>query len=132
MIVLILALAPSGAARAGDPHEFADVGCNYCHRDGDRESASGSEDLRDDLDARCAKCHPACVHGRKHRGSRGTPSGMKTPLPLDRTGRMACYTCHDPHGDYLEATSRKKTGYLRLAFARREICFNCHRSGDGT
>jgi hypothetical protein len=128
-LALVLLIPAALGAQGEDPHEFADVGCSFCHAEGDRESASGSEDLRGDVDARCAKCHPACVQGRKHRGTSATAGAMKTPLPLAREGRMACYTCHNPHGEYLDARTQRKSRYLRLDNSARELCYSCHRSG---
>ncbi len=129
-VSLAACLASPGAVLGAGEHDFSDLGCDACHTDIDRESATGRTELREDIDARCVKCHQSCTHGRKHAGGEAGSQGMKVILPLGPGHRMACYTCHDPHLDAVDAKTKLKTTYLRINNLKRQLCLNCHSVGS--
>jgi hypothetical protein len=123
-MVLVAMTPPRGWAGTG--HDFRDDQCGLCHR---TEGRDVSEEVRDGTDGACLGCHSPCLQGKKHAGDRATPASMKTILPLDTDGVMACRTCHDPHRGAVDGKTGRRTRLLHLDGVTRELCFNCHRSG---
>ena len=95
-------------ARVKNPHDHeGKPACPVCH-DGPRRR------LRAEPSKLCQRCH-AFADGKHH------PVGVKQTdpaapgLPLLGGGRLACHTCHDPHG---------ATAGLRIEF--NDLCGACH------
>ena len=117
----------TGGLLAAEPHDFSAFGCEFCHSGGEDSASRQGSSLDEDIDTQCVKCHDSCSHGRKHRGSRAASGSMKEELPLDTSGRMACYTCHDPHPSSIGYRKGDLNRYLRMTNLKRELCLNCHR-----
>lgn len=57
-----------------------------------------------------------------------TGSEIQNPMPgdavkLDGAGKVQCVSCHDPHNELTDATSRK---FLVKSILRSELCMTCH------
>lgn len=130
--------------------------CQVCHKNvPDLKKDKNIKDVHlrsDDLNEVCTRCHPP----RPHPGGEGIEATMstitapdhlvapskklydnmrlalkETPLllPMDKTGKIVCSTCHNPHERGL-LTGRADYGAdseTRLRSAGLEICQYCHR-----
>ncbi|BDG07402.1 hypothetical protein AMPC_05150 [Anaeromyxobacter paludicola] len=96
------------------PHAFRGKPlCQGCHQPGRRE-------LRADPVALCKGCHPL------HRGNHPVEVVQAQPvagLPLSPGRKVACHSCHDPHG------GAKQPHLLRLE--ANALCAACHQSLAG-
>lgn len=132
LIFFALVFFPGGGY-AADPHNFSSFGCESCHKDDGRNGKQSDKIFSEDIDALCVKCHDSCSPGKKHQGSQGLSSAKSenSTLPFDKTGKIACYTCHDPHMDFVDRKTKMKTSYLRISNLKRELCLSCHTVGGG-
>jgi hypothetical protein len=130
--------------------------CQVCHKNvPDLKKEKNIKDVHlrsEDLNEVCTRCHPY----RTHPGAEGIETTMsmitapdhlvapskkifnnmrlalkETPLllPVDKTGKIVCSTCHNPHERGL-LTGRADYGAdseIRLRSAGLEICQYCHR-----
>jgi predicted CXXCH cytochrome family protein len=99
---------PEQVAGVRDPHDYGGKAlCQRCH------TTRGG--LLGDPDGLCGECHSFHHTGRTH------PVGVvqKTPvdLPLRQGGKVACFTCHDPH---------QGKQVLRKRFD--DLCMTCHKA----
>ena len=109
---------PTGAALAAKVQDNVQSGsCLTCHA---VHGAEGEPLLRGEADGQlCVGCHEAeAAPGRSH------PLGPASPaagahLPLDRSGRTTCRTCHDLAGGGAHAL-------LRLPQDGGALCAACH------
>ncbi len=63
----------------------------------------------------CSKCH--VQRGGNHPVLK-KPKRMIKKLPLNKEGRMVCYTCHEPH-------NRSRYQFM-LRMELNSLCINCH------
>lgn len=96
----------------GSQHERRDVGCISCHSIHEAKSDSSSLIAATETEV-CATCH-------RDKAARIDRSGH---MPL-REGKMACSTCHNPHG----STSVKM---LAKGDSIAEMCTSCHADKRG-
>lgn len=103
LVVVVLSLLTTGAARGGDdqdednPHEKmlrSKSVCIDCHtRVPKADEHAADFFLVDAPSENCLGCHSETEHAgvKEHVG--------KDPgtLPADENGKIACFTCHDPH-----------------------------------
>lgn len=107
-LVLMALLLAASSVYPAEKHA-----CTYCHSS-TPGGASGAL-LKTSLPELCTGCHEAS--GEHVTGVE--PSMTVVGLPLSRTGRLTCLTCHDPHG---------KAGHQKLLrLVPAELCVNCHR-----
>lgn len=92
-------------------HKTGEVGCVSCHGVMDELSDKGLL-AKDDEPAVCYSCH-AIVRGQMQKSSHH---------PV-REGKMACSSCHNPHGS-------AGKGMLKGATVN-EVCFSCHQEKRG-
>lgn len=107
MIILFLLTGAVGAAATRKVHSE----CTDCHTE------KGSRALKGTLNETCLKCHPTSL-GKDH--PIGAVSSLAPEgLPLEEGKKVACVTCHEPHG-------KNTTGkLLRMDFNR--LCIACHK-----
>lgn len=102
-------------------YPYKEGNCATCHLP---HTGKGESNLKEEGDALCLLCHPSRHKVFPH------PIGIEpsdeldikpdSGLPLDRDGKVACNTCHEPHsGDVVFL--------LRTAVAGGEFCYNCHQ-----
>ncbi len=105
----------SGYARQ-DPHHpegEEDTTCSACHSGNPRSDASPIDSrLRVSPGRVCAECHESPIHRGvlAHLGIVMKPEQAATlpaDLPLDSTGAIQCWTCHDVHGDVGEVNAAR-------------------------
>jgi DmsE family decaheme c-type cytochrome len=96
----------------GSPHERRDVSCVSCHSQHKPLSDKGLLKAKTETEI-CATCH-------RDKAAKQDRSGH---MPL-REGKMACSTCHNPHG----STSVK---LLRKGESIAEMCTSCHADKRG-
>jgi len=123
--MILVALVSFSSGTQGSAHDGPiAVRCIECHT---RLPLSGvAAPLRLETGDICLGCH-----GRYHGDELGShpvnriPS-MRVPsdMLLDENGKMACITCHNFHGEYLDDTG-EKLYYLRRS-PGRDFCFSCH------
>lgn len=102
MLLVCLSLAPAAVHAS---HES----CSDCHTEGKELKQSAINPL-------CLSCHSG---GNRNDHKTGIPpKGMKSPLPLDKEGKMSCITCHDQHG--------KTAGSKLLRMNKNALCLDCH------
>ena len=90
-----------------DPHHPAtdrdpdDRSCAACHTTLPETGAPPSEaGLRADPQTLCAICHQESMHeGAAAHLGRALPEDVAVDLPVDSGGGIACWTCHELHGD---------------------------------
>jgi predicted CXXCH cytochrome family protein len=117
-----VALLPASEPR--EPHDFRAYGmdCRSCHKSvGLKTSGNMAKSIREI----CHGCHS--LDGLLSHPVDFKP--VKLPpadLPLDEKGMMTCATCHDPHKTYRNATTGKKTMYLRRDGPQKIFCMACH------
>ncbi len=102
--ILIMALVPTlllseeSEDDEENPHTAMvddDFACLDCHTEVPKEGeTSPTYFLVDAPSENCLGCHDDATHpgSKKHVGKE-----IKTGLPLDENGKIACFTCHDPH-----------------------------------
>ena len=82
--------------------------CLDCHTEVPKEGMkSPTYFLVDEPSENCLGCHDETTHP----GSKEHIGQNAKPLPGDQEGKVACFTCHDPHG---------------AAPTRRDACRSCH------
>ena len=96
----------------GSQHERRDVSCVSCHSQHKPLSDKGLLKAKTETEI-CATCH-------RDKAAKQDRSGH---MPL-REGKMACSTCHNPHG----STSVK---LLRKGESIAEMCTSCHADKRG-
>jgi predicted CXXCH cytochrome family protein len=125
--LLCAAPAPAAGAAGGNPHEFQRLSCTHCHILVPGQGRSVQKNVfRRNIDDLCQECHAAALEDNlNHRV--GIRPSMKVPvdLHLNERGEISCVTCHDPHGDYVDAR-RERTYFLRRGMQKRELCVACH------
>lgn len=93
-----------------DPHhpstlrDPADGSCAACHTGQPEEGAAVADSsLRADPDQLCALCHDGPPHlgAESHMGAKSKGPAPEHGLPLGPGGSVACWTCHEVHGDGL-------------------------------
>ncbi len=107
---VIIMFLPAGAVEAAATKKVH-TECTDCHAE------KGSKALKGTLNETCLRCHPASLGGDHPIGvvSAIEPEG----LPLEEGKKVACITCHEPHG-------KNTTGkLLRMDFNR--LCIACHK-----
>ncbi len=164
VLLLLTAGIARGAEKKGDdednPHEGmtrSKAVCVDCHTKVPKVGEHAPDYfLVDTPSEHCLGCHDENEHVgvRQHLGKEAAP------LPPDEHGKIACFTCHDPHPDGVlegrkvyradvnEATSRfiaartlpagveqrkselKFGALLRLPMANGEECQKCHASKE--
>lgn len=129
LILVFMVLLSAGLAFGAEPHDFSDFGCEGCHNTNNVDAEVMGDELNENIDAWCVKCHDSCSHGKKHGGAQISGSFKSTALPLRQSGKVACFTCHDPHMSFMDRKSQMRTSYLRISNLKRELCLNCHRVG---
>ena len=134
-----------------DPHKQRNVEggllratCLYCHTEKPDEKTDGYQEVRllGNLDVLCQRCH--MIRGN-HAGNfdhmiRPSPQAVKhikemenrfqTVLPLDKTGKMTCATCHNPHDQGVIAPDKPGAKGAGAKFRHRvpgRLCAECHR-----
>ncbi|MFQ5353446.1 MAG: cytochrome c3 family protein [Thermodesulfobacteriota bacterium] len=113
-----LAVPSAGLAQSRDvnPHNWSDkTGCVSCHK-------SVMPALKMDSVTVCTHCHGGNLVNHpvaKHPIGKKPGINISRRMPLDRDGKLVCYTCHDNHNrsDY---PNMLRVGYLQL-------CSACHR-----
>jgi len=165
LVVLLLCLAPVGAwgGKSDDednPHENMTKGktaCLDCHTKLPKAGEHAADYfLVDPPSEHCLGCHDEGEHvgGREHLGQDAQP------LPGDENGKIACFTCHDPHPEgvlegrkvykaeineqtkalmaarelpksaKLFESKMKYGGLLRFPVADGEGCPDCHKAQE--
>jgi DmsE family decaheme c-type cytochrome len=95
----------------GSAHDSRDVACTSCHTV--MESKSARFQLSRKTDAKtCAQCHLI----------RRAQTFRNAHMPL-REGKMACSSCHNPHGTITKA--------LLPEDSPNETCYRCHADKRG-
>lgn len=117
----------NGRALSSDFHSFSERDCNSCHSGETERTTWQKTRPTADVSPQCVNCHGSCESWREHRDRSAEPSAMTVSLPLREEGRIVCVTCHDPHIETLPGLSST----LRISNLKRELCLNCHRSGNG-
>ena len=119
--------------RQANPHEASYFACKACHTTSipDEITDPGYKlRYRGDINILCVSCH---VTDRGHH-----PTGLPPPLfmlqdmedskktiPLDREGRINCYTCHDNGCSTGQQGMRQR--YYDRASLENTLCWICHR-----
>ncbi|MHB8762890.1 MAG: cytochrome c3 family protein [Deferrisomatales bacterium] len=122
--------------RQDNPHVESYFACKACHRSAvAAEIKAPDYQLRykGDLNVLCVSCH---VTERGHH-----PTGLRLPefmaadlaasqqpLPLDREGRITCYTCHD--NGCSSGHQRMTERHYDRRTLRNDLCWSCHRKDE--
>ncbi|MEO6025950.1 MAG: hypothetical protein ABIR79_03680 [Candidatus Binatia bacterium] len=103
-IALVLMIAVAGLARADEdnPHEKmvrSKSACIDCHTRVPKADEHADDYLLVDAPSEtCLGCHSESEHaGVLEHVGKDLPKGAT--LPVDEHGKIACFTCHDPHPD---------------------------------
>lgn len=125
--VLVIFLAVSAVALVisarQQAHQFSAEECLLCHT-GVR---GGRGDLRPDVTAACAACHPSARNYQAH----PTDLVPKIPLPGDMllvNGRFTCVSCHDVHAR--NGKAGREAYFLRRNVSGKSFCLICHDVDD--
>ncbi len=114
--LLTLPRVSLAAGHGVNPHEWENKeSCSYCH---------GSEmpSLKLDTVTLCTRCHKEQLGNHpvaKHPIGKRPRINISRRMPLDKSGKLVCYTCHDAHNKS-EYPNMLRIDYLRL-------CSACHR-----
>jgi hypothetical protein len=168
LIVMLLLIATAGLARGkgkesdeDNPHEKmtrSKSACLDCHTKLPKAGEHAADYfLVDTPSEHCLGCHDENEHPGTHEH---LGKDMTVPLPGDEHGKIACFTCHDPHPngvlegrtvhavDINEATAafiaarqlpagveRRETkpqfgALLRLPMTNGDGCWKCHAVHD--
>ena len=119
--------------RQANPHEASYFACKACHTTSIPDEITNPDyklRYRGDINILCVSCH---VTDRGHH-----PTGLPPPpfmledieasdktIPLDREGRINCYTCHDNGCSSGEQAMRQR--YYGRANLENTLCWICHR-----
>ena len=97
--LLVGPLLPMPASDGGQTSCHQRMPCVVCHTQTPEAGAAGNQPLglRTDVDERCNSCHGVAAMGSHPQGC-PPAKPLLGQLPLDAEGRIACYTCHEPHG----------------------------------
>ncbi len=153
LLILIPVYLPILFGQDSQSHPFVtnEKLCNVCHVTYLSTGTSGntasfiiikadSSRLPTDV---CLECHPqkAATHPIQITTSYSVPKD----LPLSKTRKIACTTCHNPHiarfsdrswiprsifqklNDLLKRKKQYKTFFLRRNNAEGELCMSCHK-----
>lgn len=117
LLVVFLVIATLVVAGQG-PHQFTAEECLICHKGGE----GGRENLRPDVTAACAACHPLARNYQAH------PTDLipQMPLPGDMLlidGMFTCVSCHDVHA---KNGAARGGSFLRRNVAGKPFCLICH------
>ncbi len=58
-----------------------------------------------------------------------TPPPSLDPVRLDKSGKLQCTSCHDPHREDADPTTRK---FLVKSNQASAVCLSCHQKAGGT
>lgn len=83
--------------------------CTNCHARGKALKAATIDEL-------CFSCHPGNAKDHVLGVVSVTPVSS---LPLDKGGKVTCFTCHEPHG-------KGSTDKL-LRLEKGQLCISCHQ-----
>ncbi|MBI5056229.1 MAG: cytochrome c3 family protein [Nitrospirae bacterium] len=88
----------------------------------------------------CFSCHDGSVvdsrarvyNDLRHKINQPPPASMKIPkiFPLDKDGKMQCFTCHTAHGVPSEM-GMERTIFVRTSNKNSAMCVMCHADKDG-
>ncbi|MBI5408079.1 MAG: hypothetical protein HZA14_01785 [Nitrospirae bacterium] len=88
----------------------------------------------------CFSCHDGSVvdsrarvyNDLRHKVNQPPPPTMQIPkvFPLDKDGKMQCFTCHTAHGVSSEM-GMEKTIFIRASNKNSAMCVMCHPDKDG-
>jgi hypothetical protein len=130
VVILAAALGDAAEKRGGkgeSPHARKDQkACIVCHVSQPAEGSAPAKEsnLRfgGDIVAICSSCHEGYKH--MHPVKIAVAPDMKSPedLPLDKSGKITCITCHDVMEGSGVHRRRKLVG--------RALCLNCHVDSD--
>ena len=95
----------------GSAHARSDVACTSCHRVMDNVSARHNLARASEIET-CGTCHLA-KRAQQMRSSH---------MPL-REGKMACSSCHNPHGTVSQALLKESSA--------NDTCYTCHAEKRG-
>lgn len=147
-VVAVLLSAQLVSSWNGGPHDELNnpAKCVDCHEVQPEEMPAKvymfkNLPIRDNVTEACTSCHEQ--EYRSH--PTDIEAGFEVPpdLPL-KDGKITCYTCHYPHGDYESNTqylstsalsrlgslfsgkSKHKTSFLRKTNSKGQLCLTCH------
>jgi len=113
---LTLSGASWAAVQGANPHEWDNKeSCSACH-------GSLMPSLKLDAVTLCTRCHKEQIGNHpvaKHPIGKRPKINISRRMPLDESGKLVCYTCHDSHN------RSKYANMLRIDYLR--LCSACHR-----
>lgn len=119
IIGTILLLASS--ALSSDVHDGRGrVGCLDCHR---RLPFYSPVTFTEETSGVCQGCHQQSRHAHSVQAIPSMP--IPPDMPLDKQGRITCYTCHTYHIGYTDAEGNK--AYFLRRQRGKVLCFSCHK-----
>lgn len=118
--ILVGVLISAWVLSSQNGHRFTPEDCLICHTKED----GGLTNLRADVTAACATCHPTKRDYQAH----PTDLVPKKNLPGDILlveGRFTCVSCHDVHGAK-QQLGRRAAYFLRRNVDGKPFCLICH------